>query len=42
MKLLDINPNFVTFANILPACVTIGALEEGMDMYAKFGRLYKV
>ena len=33
MQLSDVKPNSITFASILPACATMGALEEGMDIH---------
>jgi len=35
MQFSRVKPNFVTFANILPACAIVGALEEGMDIHQR-------
>jgi len=32
MQILGVNTNSTTFSNILLACATMGALEEGMDI----------
>ena len=33
MQLSDVKPDSATFASILRACATMGALEEGMDIH---------
>ncbi|XP_057833070.2 pentatricopeptide repeat-containing protein At3g16610 isoform X2 [Cryptomeria japonica] len=33
MQLAGVKPNSTTFANVLPACAKMGALEQGMDIH---------
>jgi len=35
MQLLYVKPKYVTFTNILLACATMGALEEGMEIHQR-------
>ena len=35
MQLLSVKPNFSTFINILSACISMRALEEGMDIHKR-------
>ena len=35
MQLSGVKPNSTTFASILPACATMGSLEEGMDIHER-------
>ncbi|XP_057848354.2 pentatricopeptide repeat-containing protein At4g02750-like [Cryptomeria japonica] len=35
MQMADVNPNAATFASLLPACVEIGALEQGMEIHQR-------
>lgn len=35
MQLSYVNPNYVTFSNILPTCVAMRAIEECMDIHKR-------